>query len=288
MFSKVKNFFRSSKCNLPSVEIQETDNSWHGTYEFLNEKIKKVNTIDLSKEMNFNEILKFPIEYYKVPLTEWKMETHDAVILRYIYRNFSPLRHLEFGTWKGEGVILCLNECRSTVWTINLWEGEKGSNEGWAYGEKFENLDSLADQCNTKIFADPDGKPLMYHRTDSYGMIGRFYLEAGLGKRVCQIYCDSQEWDTSNYPKDFFDSCLIDGGHSKEVVINDTFKALEVTKSGGLVMWHDFCPDKVVLENCSAPRGVCEAIAEIYPELEKSFSKLFWIYPSWILVGIKK
>ena len=82
-----------------------------------------------------------------------------------------------------------------------------------------------------------------YHQTDAGLFIGQHYRDAGFGHRVCQIYCDSRDWDTAAYPSDFFDSALIDGGHIEEVVASDTRKALSVTRSGGLIMWHDFCPD---------------------------------------------
>jgi len=78
-------------------------------------------------------------------------------------------------------------------------------------------------------------------------VVSRRYREAGFGHRVCQIYCDSRTWDTSAYPRDFFDSVLIDGGHSADVVLSDTRKAFEVTRPGALIMWHDFCPDPTVL-----------------------------------------
>jgi len=69
--------------------------------------------------------------------------------------------------------------------------------------------------------------------TDTLGFIGRLYLERELGHRVCQIYCDSRQWDTSAYPPEFFDTVLIDGGHQREIVISDTRKALPLLRSGG-------------------------------------------------------
>ena len=106
-----------------------------------------------------------------------------------------------------------------------------------------------------------------------------------MGHRVCQIYCDSLEWDTTNFPEGFFDTVLIDGGHDKDVVISDTRKALPLLKSGGIMMWHDFCPSEY--KAFESTQGVMAAIAEEWGHLNRQFSKLFWIYPSMILVGVK-
>ena len=115
-----------------------------------------------------------------------------------------------------------------------------------------------------------------------------FIVQKNLGHRVCQVYCDSREWDISNYPADFFDSVLIDGGHQPEVVISDTRKALKVLRSGGLIMWHDFCPVPEIRSQFSSAKGVTEGIGMILSELELQLKTLHWIRPSWILIGIKK
>jgi len=122
--------------------------------------------------------------------------------------------------------------------------------------------------------------------TDSFGYIGRLYLERGLGSRVCQIYSDSTKWDISNYPTGFFDTVLIDGGHQEDVVISDTRKAFELLKKGGLIMWHDFCPP--IYDKFETTLGVMRAIHQQWEWINEQTLKLFWIYPSWILVGVKK
>lgn len=251
----------------------------------INQKIPRITYDELSKTFGFTSPHLYDPSFLKTPLSSWKMQIHDAPILAYIYKNFQPNRHLEFGTWKGEGVVLCLEHCKATVWTMNLWEGETQNNtQKWAYSEELDSEGmKYADNKNT---VKSNGK--INHQSDSYGFIGRQYLERNLGNRVCQIYCNSCEWDTVNYPQGFFDSCLIDGGHTKEVVINDTYKALPLIRSGGVMMWHDFCPDLDVITDMSSPRGVCEGINEIYSDIRPHFKELFWIYPSWILVGIKK
>lgn len=211
---------------------------------------------------------------------DWRMEDDDAPILRYLYRNFRPRRHLEFGTWAGTGACYCLEECDATVWTINLPEGELIEGKP-AYSSAID--DAPEDAMPVQHV---DGRPV--YQTDAGLLIGRRYREAGFGHRVCQIYCDSRTWDTSAYPRDFFDSVLIDGGHSADVVLSDTRKAFEVTRPGALIMWHDFCPDPAVLNTFASVVGVLTALTEHWEEVAASLQDVFWVQPSFLLIGIRR
>jgi hypothetical protein len=216
------------------------------------------------------------------------MEEDDAPILQYLYRVHQPRRHLEFGTWQGWGTVLCLEACEATVWTINLPTGEIRPDGTWAYGQRI--LDATNAPCGiiVETYGQDESGPCTYHRTDAEGYIGRFYREKGLNHRVCQILCDSRKWDTSNYPAGFFDSVLIDGGHQPDVVMSDTKKALPLLRSGGLMIWHDFCPLPEIRSQFESVKGVTLGLEPLFPELGIQLERLFWINPSWILVGIKK
>ncbi|MBN1397652.1 MAG: class I SAM-dependent methyltransferase [Bacteroidetes bacterium] len=250
--------------------------------------IEKVSVYDLHKRLAFLKKINYPESSSEKPLSQWKMEIDDAPILRYLFRNFQPKRHLEFGTWEGFGTVLCLEESGATVWTINLLGGEAKADGSWAYGRKFENTESIP-QGAEKLEVKIDEKTTdMYYHTDAYGFIGHLYREKNLGNRVCQIFCDSKDWDISNFPAGFFDSIFIDGGHQKDIVISDTKKALKLLRPGGLIIWHDYCPDeKVNIEGLSTI-SVMEAINECGKLLQKELSDLFWINPSWILIGRKR
>jgi predicted O-methyltransferase YrrM len=211
----------------------------------------------LAQRMGFSQPFDYPAASRNRPLPDWKMEVDDAPTFRYLFRNFMPRRHLEFGTWLGTGALYCLEECLATVWTLNLAAGERNE----------------------------DGTPA--YEGDSGNSIGRFCREKGMGNRICQIYCDSRDWDISNYPPGFFDSVLIDGGHTPDVVTSDTHKAISLLRPGGLCLWHDFCPHPEVLKSSPASLGVVGAIVQNWPMLTSRMRDIFWIQPSYILVGIR-
>ncbi len=220
-------------------------------------------------------------------LRDWTTED-DEPVFRFLYQAHRPYRHLEFGTWQGGSAKICLESCEATVWTINLPDGEDLPNGGWAYGQRAIEGITYPSSVVSEYLGEDELGPVHYHRTDAGGYIGHIYKENGMGNRVCQIYCDSRSWDNSNFPEDFFDSVLIDGGHSSDVVVSDTRKALQVLRPGGLMMWHDFCPVEDFPEEISSVKGVTLGIKELFPELQNAMQTLTWINPSWILLGIKK
>jgi len=241
--------------------------------------IPVVRVQDLHLELGFPDPIDYPAASLAKPLTQWKMEVDDAPIFRYLYRHLRPARHLEFGTWQGTGAVYVLEECGATVWTINLPNGERRADGSEQYGHD-------ADTDEVRAWAQRLGLPPRdQYCTDTLGFIGRHYLERRLGHRVCQIYCDSRTWDTTSYPEGFFDTILIDGGHAEEVVASDTRKALPLLRKGGVIVWHDFCPP--VFGRFEPTRGVMAAIGRMWPGLEAKLSNVFWIEPSWILLGVK-
>jgi hypothetical protein len=247
-------------------------------------KFESVPVKYLHKRIGFPFPIDYPLSSQPKPLTDWKMEVDDSPIFRYIYRNFKPKRHLEFGTWQGTGVLYCLEECDATVWTINILQGEETPDGNWAFSSKLAEGDMPPVWSKTQEFG-PDN---IWFQTDSLGFIGRYYLQAGMGHRVCQIFCDSQQWDISNYPIGFFDTVLIDGGHTEKILLSDTDKALQLVRPGGIIMWHDFCPDHEVQSRCQSAIDVTSAIKTNWDKLCTQMTDLFWIYPSWILLGIKR
>lgn len=71
--------------------------------------------------------------------------------------------------------------------------------------------------------------------------IGNFYREKGDFDRITQILEDSRQFDTTPY-RHSFDFVFVDADHSYNGVKNDTVKALELVRPGGIIMWHDYAP----------------------------------------------
>jgi hypothetical protein len=232
----------------------------------------------LHRRLDIATPLDYPEASREKRFADWKMEVDDAPILRYLYRHVRPKRHLEFGTWEGTGVCLCLEECDATAWTINLAEGETIGGRP-AYFSTPEEVPAGAVPLESRSDGD-------MFQTDAGVFIGHRYRAAGFGPRVCQIYCDSREWDTSAYPAGFFDSALIDGGHTRDVVLSDTRKALDLVRPGGMILWHDFCPDPAVFSAQPAVTGVIGGLLDEWPAIRASLQDVFWIRPSFLLVGV--
>ncbi len=203
----------------------------------------------------------------------------DVRILRYLFRNFRPNRHLEFGTWKGNGVRRVLEECgNASVWTVNLWEGEDRPDGTWAYGENYKDEDIAV------VGAEFEGE---YIRTDAGVMIGIEYLKAGLGSRVSQIYSDSRLWNDSAYPDGFFDSVFVDGGHDADTARSDVQKALRLLRPGGLLLLHDFCPRPEEYSRFPNTVGITNMVAEEIGNIAMMCSDFFWIEDTWLFCGIR-
>ncbi len=252
--------------------------------------IKKITTISANKleDILGTKALIDIAGLMKLDLTRWSMEEGDSYILSAIYKAVKPRRHLEFGTWEGYGACLCLKNSNATVWTINLYEGETLKNGQWAYGGPMEPGKNAPPNAVTENFFHQTRGSITYLRSDAKGSIGHLYREQNFGHRVNQIYCDSRRWHLKNYPPNFFDTVLIDGSHKKLTIISDTKKALKVLRPGGVILWHDFCPNNKVRSKNSHVDEVCAAIEEMLPMLKIQLKKFAWINPSWLLVGIKK
>jgi hypothetical protein len=238
-----------------------------------------VSVDELHQRLGLTEALEYPADSRRRSLLDWKMEVDDAPILRYVYRMMQPRRHLEFGTWSGTGACYCLEESNATVWTLNLAEGESIDGSA-AYTEAPESVPAGARPIRTERERD-------FYQTDAGVFIGRRYREAGFGHRVCQVYCDSRQWDTSAYPSDFFDTVLIDGGHTEDVVSSDSKMAFAVTRPGAVIMWHDFCPDPAVFGHIPSVAGVIAGVTRNWTDFAPKLRDVFWVQPSFLLFGIR-
>ena len=69
--------------------------------------------------------------------------------------------------------------------------------------------------------------------------IGMYIARSPDRDRITQIYHDSRTFDTTPY-RESMDYIFIDGDHSYYGVKNDTEKALQLLKPGGVIVWHDY------------------------------------------------
>lgn len=213
-------------------------------------------------------------------MLDWKMETDDAPILAYLYANARPKKHFEFGTWEGFGARLVAQSCDAEIWTANLPDGETMNGDP-AYASKAEDTIAL-DGAKAHQRGD-----VQMVQTDAGVFIGRLYREAGYESRVHQVLADTAKMPLDSYAPGFFDTILIDGGHTAPVVVADTERALAWVKPGGLCLWHDFCPDPIVMRQHAAPLGVTTAIAANWAAWSRQLKDAFWIRKSCVLVGVR-
>lgn len=80
------------------------------------------------------------------------------------------------------------------------------------------------------------------------------------------IISDSMDFDFNSLGMKF-DFIFIDAGHYKEAVLNDTKKSLEVLEKGGIIVWHDYHPNKTP-SKVQGYFGVAPAIEELGLEVE--------------------
>lgn len=249
--------------DLTSVSLRELANELNISTSHLSatDELQIANVHELNDHLPFGKNIYFP-ELFNKDIGQMKMENNDAFILSQIYRASNIQRHLEIGTWMGFGASVVVKNSDAEVVTINLEHGETRDGK-----PVYQLVDGIA--------------------SDSRECVGKIYKDGGYGDRITQIFGDSKILDFSEFSYPLFDSVLIDGGHDSETVINDTNKAINSVKPGGMVIWHDFVPDPSVLKQHPAAHGVVSAILFNYEALRANFDKLFWIRPSWILIGIK-
>lgn len=86
--------------------------------------------------------------------------------------------------------------------------------------------------------------------------IGMYIARSPDRERITQLFCDSRTFDPTPY-RESMDYIFIDGDHSYQGVKNDTEKALQLLKPGGVIVWHDYA--------AKSP-GVLEYLAEFSQE----------------------
>lgn len=71
--------------------------------------------------------------------------------------------------------------------------------------------------------------------------IGKLIQDSPYKGQIEQLFSDSRKFDTTRYASSM-DYIFVDADHSYEGVRNDTLKAFEMLKAGGMIIWHDYAP----------------------------------------------
>ena len=65
------------------------------------------------------------------------------------------------------------------------------------------------------------------------------YTGTAFESRIATLHGDSATFDYSPFQRNM-DFIFVDGAHEYEYVINDSAKALAMSKPGGIILWHDY------------------------------------------------
>jgi predicted O-methyltransferase YrrM len=142
------------------------------------------------------------------------MPISDRIALGSLAAYFEPIKNiLEIGTFNGETArLLAMNAPQASVYTIDLPL------------KKNENIIKEMTAANIEA-------------TNSRST-GIAYRGTAEHSRIIQLFGDSRSFDFKTECP-VFDMVFIDGGHDLEFVEKDTLHALNITRPGGLIVWHD-------------------------------------------------
>lgn len=140
------------------------------------------------------------------------LDPTECLILCAITKHLNPKNILEIGTYDGNTALnLAANSPEdSTITTVDLPKD---------YNQKLDAPDIMTNITDRNIVASQ-------------------YKNTKYENKIKQIFCDSAKLDYNNLPH--FDIIFIDGCHNYNYVKKDTENALNHTKKGGLIIWHDY------------------------------------------------
>lgn len=151
----------------------------------------------------------------------------EKALLVALLRLNNSKRIFEFGTFRGETThLFCVNsESDAEVISIDL-------------PVSFDSLNAEADLDRFDLFSGNDNDDfLRQFRINKMFPEFQHILEDE-NKRIRLLESDSRDLDPENFaPIDFI---FIDGGHSTELIKNDTIKSFKMLSDSGIIVWHDF------------------------------------------------
>ena len=139
----------------------------------------------------------------------------ELVIIASLVRKTNPNLSFEIGTFDGRTALnMALNQNQGTeIVTLDLPAAE------------IESAIKPLEASDIKyILKDASGSRFAHRQSSA---------------RIVQIYGDSAKYDFSKY-KNKVDLMFVDGSHSYDYILNDSYIALSLVRQGGVILWHDY------------------------------------------------
>lgn len=124
-----------------------------------------------------------------------------------------------------------------TVFEIGTFDGRTTLNlaANAAPGGTVYTLDLPPAGAGPSLAADADDHKYLPGAARAATRIG----DASTVASIHQLYGDSASFDFAPY-RAKIDVCFVDGAHSYDYVLSDSRHALEMTREGGIILWHDY------------------------------------------------
>jgi len=138
----------------------------------------------------------------------------DLLALATLVSRVRPMRLFEFGTFRGQATCTLLANAPpdARIFTLDLAPADRKMIDAAEWDKQ------VSDSC-----------------------IGELFRNRESSDRITQLFCDSRMLDTAPFKRSI-DFIFIDGCHDREFVENDSRKALEMVRPGGVIAWHDYSP----------------------------------------------
>jgi len=174
---------------------------------------KKLPTVSL--EALFPGTARLPIHLERsLPREIGNLTTDELAAMALICQWLKPSVVFEFGTFNGRTTLnLAVNTPEDTkIYTLDL--ADPGATQ--------HTLDQV----------DVD----LHLRNAS----GNYFRHTPVGGKIEQLWGDSALFDEADF-RGKVDLILVDAAHSYDYVRSDTTKALAMLRTGGVILWHDYC-----------------------------------------------
>lgn len=152
--------------------------------------------------------LNFTTDWFTLKLPTWLRAFHKKQIT-----SSTPLNCLEIGSWQGMSALFTLMHFNNaSITCVDTWEGSD------------ENKSKKASESN--ILSDVER--MFDSNTNQYK------------SRICKYRGTSYQFFNDHFENSIYDLVYIDGSHHSDDVIVDAFKAFEMLKVGGLMIFDDY------------------------------------------------